>query len=221
MAPITPGIVPFPLYHGSSSHYLDAFRRGAAPAGWPHKDSAITLFRNVWNALRLLGVEPDGYIQYMLDQVGGHSNWQHGDLYVTPSRHSAVRYAGANASYGGELLTECKNALDLLAKSDPRRMTSLLSDTELIADFLNGNGTPILIEITNVCVDDLMPESANDGSVTETLSELAKLDDRRRDAIGQQMNFRLKRCCGVVRRVFSLKIDDPYYPLSPYQATEI
>ena len=34
---IEDGVVPFPLYHGTSGHNLSAFKPDRPPAAWPHK----------------------------------------------------------------------------------------------------------------------------------------------------------------------------------------
>ena len=97
--------VPFPLYHGSSSHHLAHFEPASPPAQWPYKSAALKLLRDVWTILRARGVDPEWWVERVLDQSSGHANWQHGALYVTPSKLSAVRYSGGGAVYGGELLT--------------------------------------------------------------------------------------------------------------------
>ena len=72
----------------------------------------------------------------MLAQQSGNANWQHGELYVTPSMQSAVRYAGGNAARGGELLQTCSDALKELAKVDPSRTTALLDSAGSVRRFL-------------------------------------------------------------------------------------
>ena len=101
------GTVPFPLFHGTSSHYLELFRPGTVPGDWPYGDAAISLLGETWAALREFGREPDWWVERTLNQVSGPANWQHGELYLTPSRLSAARYAVGRAIDGGELLTMC------------------------------------------------------------------------------------------------------------------
>ena len=206
-------MVPFSLFHGTSSHYVADFRLGEPPMGWPHKDVAIALLRDACDALRALGSAPDWYIERILDQKSGYSNWQHGDLYVTPSRQSAVRYAASNAAFGGEFLTFCKEALDHLAELDPHRAKLLLHDAEPVVGLLNGDGEPILVEFAEVSEDDLGPERPDD-DVLQQLASLTDLSDEMREVVGQQTNFRLRN--GVVARVFDLKIEDTTNPVSTF-----
>ena len=213
-------MVPFTLFHGTSSHYLAAFRPGTAPGGWSYKDAAVNLLRDAWSALRALNREPNWYIVRTLDQSSGPSNWQHGELYVTPSKGSAVRYAGSGGTYGGELLTMCKEAINSLAELDRDGAERLLQDAKQLADLLRGGGRPILVEIVDVCESDLSPETETDNVVQE-LSSLAKLNPSIREALAQQMNFRLQPGSGTVARVFNLEITNPNDPLSDFHSTEI
>ena len=80
--------VPFALYHGSSSHYLKHFRLGRPPSHWPYARHALKLHRQVWTELKLLGHAPDWRRERISAQASEHTNWQHGQLYVTPSKIS-------------------------------------------------------------------------------------------------------------------------------------
>ena len=53
------------------------------------------------------------------------------------------------------------------------------------------------------------------------LAELADFDDKMRELMGQQTNFRLAPGCGVVVGVFELSIDALGDPLSKFQLREI
>ena len=218
-------VVPFPLFHGTSSHYLAAFKPGATLAGWPHKDVALSLFKGAWAALQALGREPDWWVKRALDQVSGHSNWQHGELYVTPSKGTARIYADGGAVYGGELLTLCRCAVDKLAELDRERAESLMWDAESIAGFLKGAGSPIVVEFVDVSVCGLLPERSSD-NVLDELKALSCLGDERRELYGQQTNFRLAPGGGTVGRVFGVETGDANDPpmscdLKPIRTSEL
>ena len=210
--------VPFPLYHGTSSHFLTCFKLGAATGESPHKQVALNLFRCVWSALRQHR-EPEWWEKKFLDQESGFANWQHGQLYVTPSKRAAARYAGSNAAHGGELLTECKKAIDELAEHDQGEAERLVNRFSKIAGFLNERGLPILVEFTNVKKCDLSPENSSRGV---SLDKLASMDALMRELVGQQSNFRLAPGRGTVGRVFELSFEDPDNPrYSPFQCREL
>lgn len=212
--------VPFPLYHGSSTHYLERFRPGQPPSNWPYTVHALELYRRVWTELKLLGHVPDWWRERTLVQGSGHANWQHGQLYVTPSKISAVGFAGGGAAHGGELLQCCRDALDLLSGRDPGRAAELLHGAQDIRHFLEHTGLPILVEFGKVPVSGLSCERPSD-DVGAQLAELADFDDKMRELMGQQKNFRLAPGCGVVAGVFELSIEDVGDPLSKFQLREI
>lgn len=206
-------IISFPLYHGTSSHYLAGFKLGATPTVWPHKGVVLGLLRDAWAALREFGREPEWYVEHILDQGSGYSNWQHGELYVTPSKLSAVRYAGGGAAYGGELLTLCRRTIDELVELDREKADRLMRNAEGVARFLKGSGFPILVEFIDVRVCDLMTERESD----DVLTALSHLDSELMlETLGQQTNFRLISGNGTVSRVFELEISDVNDPLTSF-----
>jgi len=101
----------FPLFHGSSTHYLDHFAPGFLPKAWPYRDTAIQLLRQTTTVIASLGGEIEWWERDTLAQASENANWQHGQIYVTPSRISALRYARTAGEYGGELLAMCASAL--------------------------------------------------------------------------------------------------------------
>ena len=215
-----PEYVPFPLYHGTSSHYMANFRPGESLSVWPYIQDVLHLYRSVWTALRRFGQAPEWWQEKILAQDSGHANWQHGQLYVTPSKGSAVGYAGGGAAHGGELLQLCRNAIDELVKFDRGKPDEIVEGATSVAQFLEETGSPVLIEFSNVQICGLSPERASD-DVSAQLANLASLDERMREIMGQQVNFRLAPGCGVVGRVFDLTIDDIGNPLSQFQCREI
>ena len=214
-------LVPFPLFHGTSNHYVTAFKPGATPVAWPHKEMALSLLRDAWTALCVLGCEPSWYVQDVLNQVSGHSNWQHGELYLTPNRVSAVRYACGGAEYGGELLTLCRDAIDALAELDQTKAKHLMQSTGAMVDLLQGTGLPpILIEFDNVYMGDLSTERESD-DLLESISFLVDEDERSREILGQQTNFRLANRRGIVTNVFEIEVECDSGPLPPFHLREI
>ena len=211
----TERIVPFPLYHGSSTHYIDGFRRGEAPADWPLKEGALQLLRDIWIRLNACGEEPEFWIQNMMDQRTGPANWQHGDLYVTPSERAAVNYAGGNAKHGGELMTQCREGLDRLLQVDKSSARNLLEHLDpVVRGPLSGVGEPILIELVDVSIRSLEPETHRDRD--ERIDLLLGLSERDRELIGQQINFRLMAASGTVAEVYFLNVTNRADPLSAY-----
>lgn len=239
-------VVPFPLYHGTSSHFLKNFKPGNTPGVWPHKASALDLLRSSWAGLTSRRSEVPKYlsdelgwdvefeevpwlVRVVLDQETGSSNWQHGELYLTPSVQAAVNYACGGAKYGGELLTFCRTAIDALAEIDRSIAEQLLRNSESLTGCLEGTERPpLVVELEGILVDHLSTEtqrqdveqqlaSLSDGALRKMLGS----DDDVRETIGQQMNFRLATGCGQVARVFQVHATDLTVPVSHYSLHEI
>lgn len=210
------------FYHGTSGHYRQSFILGCAPAPWPHKESALRLLCHVWTELRAVGQEPEWYVDYVMQQVGGRSNWQHGELYLTLSRRKAVEYARGGARNGGELLGLCKDGLDLLDKIDSSKAAQLIKESGTLATYLQSNRQqPLVIEIGNIGIEDIAPERDID-DVTRLLARYASQDDEKmRDIMGQGSNFRLSQGAGIVKRVFEVEGGSDTDPLSPFCLVEL
>ena len=220
---VADNLVPFPLYHGTSSHYLSSFEPGCAPAAWLHKDDALRLLKDAWDALSLRRHQVPSDVRdnlewnvdydempwkatQLIEQNSGLSNWQHGELYLTPSLKMAVYYGCRGARNGGELLTYCKKTIDALAKVDYDRAKEVSAATESLEGLLQGTERPpVLVEFNEVRVDELSTEVAG-RDVRQQLSLLT--DESSRRFIGQQTNFRLAKGCGIVTRVSKVHVAD-------------
>ena len=214
-------LVSFPLYHGTSSHYLSMFRPGSFPSKWPHQQDAINLIRQAWAELRNLGQEPDWFIDNMLNQVSGSSNWQHGQLYLTPSVRTAVVYARDGARKGGELLRSCAEALATLAQLDDVKAEQLLRDAGSVESILRSDGwPPLLVQFDHVRVGDLLPENL-DSDVEDLLAWIVSQEGVMRDMAERQSNFRFVEGCGRIDRVFVVKIEDDGNHMPQYSLKEI
>ena len=213
-------IVPFPLYHGSSTHYTHGFRRGGPPDHWPFKEHALDLLRRTWTRLDTYGQEPEFWIQNILAQRTGPANWRHGVLYVTPSERTAVNYAGGGATYGGEILTQCREGLTRLRALDEPAAQDLLDHAApALRKFLSGGGKPIVVKLVDVMVAHLESETNRDRD--DEIARLTPLSDRDRELRAQQTNFRLLPGSGIVCEVHLLKIANVADPVSAYSKVPI
>ena len=103
--------VSFPLYHGTSSLFLDSIIKvgvgGTNPiADWGVLEFAKELYPLVEQHLSHV----DGHMakcasfKLMVQQKSEALNFQHGDSYLSPAKSTAIRYA-VNNRYGSEMLT--------------------------------------------------------------------------------------------------------------------
>ena len=202
--------VPFPLFHGTSSHFLSAFKPGMKPPTWPHKDSALNLLRDTWAELRALGQKPWFYTEDILSQVSGASNWQHGDeLYLTASKRRAAKHACGSGLYGGELLKECRDAIEILTPLDQQKVEHLLQTYNSIAGFLQNPSSPLVVQFDVVRTSALSTERIQDDVLGSILAVENAENDHIRDVCEQSANFRLANGHAIVSRVFNVKyVDD-------------
>lgn len=202
-------MIGFPLFHGGSSHYRHLLEIGAPIRPWPHKDAALGLMREVWSELRARGREPDELRRGMLEQRSGHANWQHGETYVTASLKAAAGYAASNGEHGGELLKECAEALAILKRMDAEIARDLRTRYPALVPMLDGGGTPLLVRIEEVRVEDLQFEvragAAGGKSLEETVAEIASVGNNPGVmAVLGMTGFRLRPGAGIVAAIDDL-----------------
>ena len=92
---------------------------------------------------------------------------------------------------------------------------------ESLTELLQGTERPpLLVEFNEVRVDELSTEVAGQ-DVRRQLSLLTS--ELARETLGQQINFRLAKGCGIVTRVFEVRVADVdrYEFGDPYDLTEI
>ena len=163
-------LVPFPIFHGTSRHYLSAFKPGYTPASRPYRDVALGLLSDAWEVLSLRRCEiPDDVreklfwdvtheeipcmVKEVIEQASGHCNWHHGKLFLTSSKRTAVSDACGGARYGRELLTFCKTAIDAVARLDDKKAKELKQTTESLAKVLRDTKRPpVTVEFDDIKV---------------------------------------------------------------------
>jgi hypothetical protein len=116
--------VPVPLYHGTSSLFLEEIRQFGLGGRDPLVDLKMPEFvQELWPLVQAnLGSTAifrarSGLFSRMVEQRAGNWNFQRGQTYVSPSRETAVIYA-ANNRYGSELLTYTLDFLQALVDRD-------------------------------------------------------------------------------------------------------
>jgi len=124
-------LLPIPLFHGTSSLFLDDIIRlglgGLNPViEWRILEFAQTIFPLVEQHLsqeeRL--IVKVGEFKLMVEQRSVAMNFQHGDTYLSPSSATAVRYA-VNKRVSSELLSY---TLDFLQELLRRKVSGLAKD---------------------------------------------------------------------------------------------
>lgn len=198
---INNGTVTFPMYHGTSSLFLDGICQNGLGGRNPIKDwKILELAREVLSLSEVhlkdfptFDIREQAF-RLMVEQKisAGGMNFQHGDTYLSPSKMTAIKYA-TSKRYGSELITYTMDLLQELANRDvPGVRTSLFKKYPDGFRLLDISPAPILIEVINIPAQNLLDEFGKDA--TENLREIQanlKNNSEIADVLNQQVNFRL------------------------------
>ncbi len=194
------GVLTVPLYHGTSTVFLDGIAAHGLGGRDPVRDwHLLDLAREVWHLAQVHLQDTQVYrcrqasFANMTEQHTGHWNWQHGDTYLSPARSTAIRYA-TNKRFGSELLTYTLEFLDELIRADvPGVRSDLFGRFPDVFNLLNVSVAPVLVEARNVPIGALGTEGGRDDIETlmERLESVAR--GELSDVVLQQSNFRLRQ----------------------------
>jgi len=197
-------IIPHNFFHGTNSFFIDYISRYGFGGYNLAKESKALELLSVLNEIAKLEI-PEKYktagaglfqsvVNQMLLQGGGDSmNWQHGAVYITPSRNRALRYAVKN-KLGSEICTTIFQVYDLLIKEGIDKAKDVIAHYSIINELFEKNGEPIVIEISDLTQDDLLSEGgASPKTALCLLDEISLKDeiefgDLTLDDIGFRLN---------------------------------
>jgi hypothetical protein len=189
----------FPLYHGTCTLFVESIGKHGL-GGWDpikewrvleclqkvlpiaekHAASSEIIRNNIGNA------------QLMAKQVNGGLNFQHGAVYLSPSRETAVRYA-CGKKKGSELISRTILLIEELCRL---KVVDECGDiSQEYPDLLNVltiDPAPVLVQIPQVDTDMLLSERGE--SPADTLAKMRDIQTRFPDSwekLSQQLNFRL------------------------------
>jgi len=194
-------LLPVPLYHGTSSLFLDGILKfglgGRNPiAEWKVLEFARAIFPLVEEHLSHLDdfMARTASFRLMVEQKSAAMNFQHGETYMSPAASTAVRYA-LNKRCGSELLTYTLDFLDeLLRRKVPGVANELYRQYPQVYARLDFSPAPLLIKVEGLRASALRAESGSDpGATVERIIEILRDAPDLADGILQQSNFRLSR----------------------------
>jgi hypothetical protein len=192
-------VLTVPLYHGTSSLFLEGIRRLGLGAKNPLAELNLYAFSREVHALTEKHLSSTvefkkrfGSFSRMVSQAFGSWNFQHGQTYLSPSIGQATIYA-INNRYGSELLTYTLDFLQLLLQREiPGVRRELFQQYRPIFNLLDVSPAPILVSVSSITASMLQTEQGKDAR--ERLVEVQQLangDLENLEILGQQMNFRL------------------------------
>lgn len=191
--------LPMPLYHGTSSIFLNGILDSGLGGANPIEDLGVHKFAKELLPIAKKYLENDedfGLLVHifegMVEQIVTHMNFQHGQTYLSPSEFSSARYSASN-HYGSELLSE---SFRLLRELSRRRAPELSQEfRNYHADTLRlfkVNAAPIMIEVRD-CPTAWLVTEKNEAIQTDLEWLMRKWENNRElfSIISQQHNFRL------------------------------
>ena len=192
-------IVLIPLYHGTSELFLPSIRStGLGSRNINEEYRLIEMLQAIVEIAPDLIEEPDFAlwalaIRYTLnpDLTIPSFNYRYGSTYLSASAFTATNYAMMNIG-GSELLSTVLNCLKELTAHDSNRADDVAKRFPAVADLVDRQFDPVLIEVKNVPVQMLGAEH-RDKSARDVLREIQKIIDDGVvvDGFLQQENFQL------------------------------
>lgn len=190
------GCFEVPLFHGTSSLFLDRIRATGLGGEDPHIELGTREFLSELFELSIDRLKDDAEFQgeeYVIRKMVSQEvtrarfNFRHGSSYLTPSRDSAVRYALSNR-YGSELLTTTFWLYELLRRRHVSEVNEMGERYGVLVSHLGKEVRPILVEAQSVMVTELRAETGEDP--TKTVSDMETFSELATD-MWQQLNFEL------------------------------
>lgn len=189
-----------PLYHGTSTLFLSGILEHGLGGDSPIARWRVLEFaQGLWPLVEThLAEEEDWMLQaqsfgWMCEQRSSHFNFQHGHAYLSPAEQTAVRYA-VDKRYGSELLSYTLEFLgELVRRKIIARASDLTAEYSELFNLLGYSFAPILIEVANVALQNLLDEGGNSPrrNLEQMTQTLATCDADLAQCVLQQTNFRL------------------------------
>lgn len=219
---LTVTVVPFPLFHGTSTAFLPSIlKRGLGafdPVSSANGVRCLTrllpladrylLDQETWQ-LERIGIE------FMVKQcvTNGNMNFRHGSTYCSPSEATAVRYALSN-SHGSELLSSCIGLYRRLSLTASDQISFFEVEFPEIYSLSLTRPVPVLIVVQNVPGSVLRTEQGSDAIEQIYAIASANHDDEVAQVMFEQFNFELTAPIPsewlVVKRIESKGLGDEY-----------
>lgn len=189
----------FPLYHGTCTLFLERIAQHGL-GGWdPIKEwRVLECLRKVMPIAEKHAARSEvirnhiGTSRSMAAQVNAGMNFQHGSVYLSPSKKTAVRYA-CGKKKGSELISRAVLLIEELVRLDIAEVkTDLRQEFPEVFHLQDIDAAPVLICIPQLNPDVLISERGEPPE--DNLAKIRDLEVRfpgSWEQLSQQLNFRL------------------------------
>lgn len=208
-------ILPFPLYHGTSTIWRESIIEHGLGGHDVLKELQALAFYNQCR-VHLQSIPADKLAAdlhpYLIDLIATQRvtaagfNFRHGGTYLTPSRNTAERYANR---YGSELLQECKRVYDVILHAENGQTPEWARQFDALLCVLMQAGKRLLVRIDDVNLHELEAEDGTDALIH--ISPLLDMIAERERAVEN---------CAQLRRQALAGNDDALVQLASLRLTE-
>jgi hypothetical protein len=181
-----PEILPFPLYHGTSTIWRESIERhGLGGKRIVEELNAIAFYQRAIGFLESLPADARPPLLWQMELLAtqdltSSGNFRHGDgVYLTPSRFTALSYARTNA-FGSEIVSNCHATYQLIL-AQLERPGWLQEYPELLSVFRMPPGKPMVVAVSDARTCELLEENGTDSfnDLRSLLEQLASADEER------------------------------------------
>ncbi|TOF02350.1 hypothetical protein CGJ31_23350 [Vibrio parahaemolyticus] len=181
----------FPLFHGTSSIFLDSINQsGLGGENVSKKFEINAMFSQVVDAFNSKYKDcnwwvGEGFIcEKMVRQevTNGGFNFRYGGVYLTPSLKTAKNYATSN-KYGSELISYFIRSYEELFKLDPMLADKIFPIAHPLRQLIALNPVPVVLEVVGITKDCLVTEQGM--PIEEQLELMRQFPEE----LWQQFNF--------------------------------
>ena len=183
--------IEFPLYHGTSSIFLDSIlKKGLGGENIGETYQTQEMFTQIVKIFQSKYSDKEWWLShsYIVEKMvsnevtNGNFNFRFGGIYLTPCLQTAIRYANSN-KYGSELISYFIQSYDELFKYDPKEAEQIFPLNHPLRQVISANATPVVFEVDNVLKENLTTEQ---GKPIEEQLELMSTCPKE---LWQQLNF--------------------------------
>lgn len=191
------GYIAIPLYHGTSSIFRASIEKNGLGGV---RDSGIFDIKVLASLAEMLKKTENKttwwaynsfIVEAMLNQeiTRGGFNFRYGGVYLSPSKHTARRYA--NNAMGSELLSTIYQAYSALISVNTKAAKAVLPDTSPISKLFKQHTNPLILTVTRVSAEALTTENGQPIQAQLAVMESMKIKygATQENPLFQQMNF--------------------------------
>ena len=193
------GYLEFPLYHGTSSIFIESILKQGLGASRPKGIFDINILQNLADELSNKSQSTEWWqansliIEKMIAQKVTQAgfNFCYCGTYFSPSRSTAVNYA--NNVFGSELISEIFFAHKALHDVNPKAALKVIPNSHALHELFNKKHQPIILKTSYIKASSLRTEQGE--SVEQQLKGMIRTRDSfppdELEIIWQQFNFEL------------------------------